>query len=131
MLYNPWIHADELGMRVLTQEPGDDILGLYLGRGVIMLSPRLAYPAARCILAHEIVHAEAGHEPGTGNMHPAAVSATERECDRIATNRLIDPCALKNLHTGRGNNNLEDLAAELGVTLNVLKLSMKLNSGIR
>ena len=131
MLYNPWQHAKALSMRIIERDFTDDnILGLYLGKGAIALNSSMTYPVARCILAHEIVHAEKHHEPGTGNQHPAWVAYIERECDRIAALRLITADDLQRLSDCPACERGGVIADELMVTENVLALRFRLADGL-
>ena len=116
-LYDPWAHACELGFLVLNEQPGCGLAALYLGDGVIMLSPKLSWRQARCTLAHEIIHAERDDEP-MPHMHDLDVRR-ERYCDVVSAQRLIFHRDLVKAASHYPGNPFA-IAYELGVTHNVL-----------
>lgn len=88
MRYDPFQHAEDLGLRVEWGDPGPGIAGLYEHHSLtITLSAGLSPRAARCVLAHEIVHHEYGDEP---TMDAVWHAKRERRCNRIAAARLVD-----------------------------------------
>lgn len=88
MAYDPYQHADQLGLTVHYGNPGTGLLGLYIHRSrAIMLRAGLSARVERCALAHEIVHAEYDDEPTSDGTWSAK---REARCDRIAAERLID-----------------------------------------
>lgn len=64
MTYHPWRHLRRRrDLDYLPESEGDDILGSYdLAEQRIRLHPRLSQVQRRCTIAHELVHAELGHD---------------------------------------------------------------------
>ena len=91
--YDPWAHARELGLRVLWGDPGDGLLGLYdHDTRIIVLREGMSQMQSRCVLAHEIVHAEHGDMP-LKDADPIWCAQREQRCDEVAAGRLIDAAA--------------------------------------
>ncbi|WBU37933.1 ImmA/IrrE family metallo-endopeptidase [Homoserinibacter sp. YIM 151385] len=107
--YDPYRHAEVLGLRVETARMGHD--GLWLpDEGLVLLRPGLLAIQERCILAHEIGHAVLGHR--------ASTPRTEAAADRYAAERLVDRAAL--LDSMRATGDATRWSLELGVTRKVL-----------
>lgn len=84
-MYNPYQHAAELGVTVRWGSLGANVQGFYdHAANTIWLNEALGFREARCVLAHEIVHAEFA---GTGQE--ADKESVELRCDKIAASRLI------------------------------------------
>lgn len=109
-IYNPWVHADELGIPIEWGDPGPENFGLWTGEKII-LDPRQSNRAADCTLSHEIVHVEFEDEPTRDHVWGAR---REARCDRIAAERLIDPYRLMELAVI--TDDIGYWAVELGVT---------------
>nr|DAT36523.1 MAG TPA: Ribosomal silencing factor during starvation [Caudoviricetes sp.] len=79
--YDPWAHARELGLRVLWGDPGDGLLGLYdHDTRIIVLREGMSQMQSRCVLAHEIVHAEHGDMP-LKDADPIWCAQREQRCE--------------------------------------------------
>lgn len=115
MLYNPWEHADQLGLRVIEGDPGEGNRGLWAGNHTIILKPQLTTLQARCTLAHEIVHAQYDPPLIPHHLSPKA----EARADRIAAQRLINSDEYLRLARIYRDNPAQ-LAYELGVTPKIL-----------
>jgi hypothetical protein len=94
---------------------------------VIVLDLRLDRRARRCVLAHELVHAE------RGIGHPAATAATmEREEEAVrreVARRLVPPGLLASLVASRANVGgvtVADVADEFDVELDVATKALAL-----
>lgn len=112
MAYDPYQHADQLGLTVHYGNPGTGLLGLYIHRRrTIILRAGLSARVERCALAHEIVHAEYEDEPTSDGAWSAR---REARCDRIAAERLIDRETL--LSTASAYEDMGEWAAALEVT---------------
>lgn len=115
MIYNPWEHADQLGLRVIEGDPGQGNRGLWAGNGLIILQPHQTQLKARCTLSHEIVHAQYDPPLIPHHLSPKA----EARADRIAAQRLIN--ADEYLRLARiYRDNPAQLAYELSVTPKIL-----------
>lgn len=86
-LYDPWMHADHLGVAVVEDRLRGDLWGEYRHRdGLIVLRRGMTRREARCVLAHEIMHAVAGDTPTRlGYLH----RARERRADLSAALLLV------------------------------------------
>jgi Zn-dependent peptidase ImmA (M78 family) len=113
--YDPYQHADELGLQV-EEQTLRTTHGLYIpGRDLIILRRGISQTAARCVLAHEIQHYLAGDRrvpslPWTIRQ--------ERRADRAAARRLIDPNTLFDLQQSSDDPGV--WAYELQVTGDIL-----------
>ncbi|MBO1739712.1 ImmA/IrrE family metallo-endopeptidase [Leifsonia sp. TF02-11] len=113
--YDPWEHADELGIRV-EEQTLRTTHGLYVpGRDLIILKRGVSHTVARCVLAHEIQHYLAGDRRVPSL--PWAMKQ-ERRADRAAARRLIDPNALFDLQQASDDPGV--WAYELQVTGDIL-----------
>ncbi len=119
MIYSPW---QELAARPhLTLEWADRlpsrVLGHYVhARGLIRLRAGMARHQARCVLAHELRHAEYGDEwPST--FH-------EKRADLEAARLLIDPHALADAAVIHARH-LPAMARELRVTKKMLEVRIQ------
>lgn len=87
MEYKPWIHAEELEVSVQHRHLPGELLGRYVhSERTILLKPNLSALAERCVLAHELVHAEYGDEDTRDRLR---WQRQEWRADRIAARRLI------------------------------------------
>lgn len=120
MIYDPWRHADQLGLRVIEGDPGQGNRGLWVGNGAIIIKPSLTTLQARCTLSHEIVHAQYDPPLIPHHLSPKA----EVRADRIAAQRLILPREYNQLVRIYPDNPTQ-LAYELGVTLKILETYIK------
>lgn len=118
MTYHPWRHLrsrPDIDLQV--EAEGDDILGTWdLGERRIRLHPRASQVQRRCTIAHELVHAELGHD-GCQNQD------VERMVMHEAARRLISVDALADealVH----EDDLEGLADALWVDLDTLRARM-------
>lgn len=108
--YDPWRHADELGLRVaLADLEWANELWLPDHR-TIVLRRSMRASHQRNALAHGIGHAVLGHRDDRPKH--------ERQADRYAARRLIDPLALRALQAW--TQDPAQIAAELGVTRRLL-----------
>lgn len=121
-IYNPWVHADNLGVPIEWGDPGGNRLGLWTGDKII-LSPAQSDRSATSTLSHEIVHVEYCDEPT-----PDLVWSARREarCDRLAAERLISPHDLVDI--AACTDDIGQWALELGVTGWILEAYLKENS---
>lgn len=109
--YDPYRHADELGLRVETRHIDHD--GLWLpDRHLILLRPGLLAVQERCVLAHEIGHAVHGHRDSRPRH--------ERAADRWAAERLIDPARLE--EAMRASPDPGRWSLDVGVTTKMLEI---------
>lgn len=83
-MYDPWEHAEQLGLLV-RYTPSLGTLGLY-DRGTIWLLPDLPRRVERCVLAHEIAHAVHGDDATNDR---ALYARREQRADREAARWLI------------------------------------------
>lgn len=121
MIYNPWEHADQLGLRVIEGDPGTGNRGLWAGNGLIILKPHQTQLKARCTLSHEIVHAQYDPPLIPHHLSPKA----EARADRIAAHRLITPDDYARLVKIYPDNPAQ-LAFELGVTPKILTAYLRI-----
>lgn len=117
LTYDPWAHAQNLGLTIIEAPLEGTMRGVYWhDQRLITLRPGLTRRAARSTLTHEIAHAIAGDRPTPfGPIHRKAEIIANR---RTAT-LLIDAheyAAAEELHNGH----LPAIAHELNVTPKVL-----------
>ena len=117
MEYDPWQHAELLGLRVEERRLKSGILGEYRHQQrLILLSPRMVHRQARSTLTHELMHAIAGDVPTPfGFLH-----AKQERSARIATARQLvvsDEYALAEILHGE---HLDSIARELCVDQQVV-----------
>lgn len=114
MSYDPYAHAQQLGVNIIYESPGHGRKGLYLGkrRGVptVLLRPGMSEREERSVLAHELVHVEHDDQPTADHAWGAR---RERRCDRVAAERLIDRSTLLGLASAYEDRGV--WALELGV----------------
>ncbi|WP_407667106.1 ImmA/IrrE family metallo-endopeptidase [Microbacterium plantarum] len=104
--YDPWEHADNLGVEVVTR-PLRTAHGLWVAEHrTILIHSRLRAGAQRLILAHEIGHADLAH-PDDRPKH-------ERQADEYAAHNLICPIELEAAYKWCPDE--PALISELGVT---------------
>lgn len=120
MIYDPWKHADQLGLRIIEGNPGIGNRGLWAGNNIIILQKGLSTLKARCTLSHEIVHAQYDMPLIPHDLSPKA----EARADRIAASRLITPSDYTILAQIYRDNPAQ-LAFELGVTPKILAAYIK------
>lgn len=113
--YDPHTHAAALRLRVDYGDPGPGRNGLYT-QGRIILRPGLTRRVERCVLAHEIVHAEYDDRP---TPDPVWHAKREHRADRIAAHRLIHPNDLA--QASRTTTDPGRLALDLDVTAWILQ----------
>ena len=108
--YDPWEHADAIGVRVITR-PLRFANELWLpDYELIVLKASMRPAHQRNALAHGVAHAVLGHRDDRPKH--------ERQADRYAAWHLIDPRELRDL--GSWARDPGQLAAELGVTRRLL-----------
>ncbi|MFJ3030991.1 ImmA/IrrE family metallo-endopeptidase [Rothia terrae] len=117
--YDPFQHADKLGVEVCWEELPHNMHGLWTGTRVL-LDPRLSTRQIRCDLSHELVHVELD-EP---YLHKSYAVRVENRCDKVAAARLIDYTEYHYLARAY-RDNLPLLAVELGVTQEMLETFIK------
>ena len=110
-MYDPWEHAEQLGIRVMTR-----VLRTASGLWVpdartIILNPRMRRVRERSVLAHELGHAHYEHRDDRPKH--------ELQADRFAAERLIDPGELKEVAATSPDANV--WCHELGVNDRILK----------
>ena len=111
--YNPFQHAEELGLQVEYQTLRT-AFGLYVpGRDLILLRPRMKLATERCILAHEIDH----YLHRDRRVNGIYSLRQERRADEGAALRLIPDDRWNDVR--RWTHNLVDAAIELQVTLDI------------
>lgn len=111
-MYDPDLHAGELGIQV-TEELLPGRWGEYRrDERKIVLYPGLTRAQWRCVLAHEIVHAE--YDDITTHQ-PWVDARAEKRADRMAAQRLVSPADLTMALSIFPNDRLA-VAAELCVT---------------
>lgn len=104
--YDPWEHADALGIRVALR-PLTTVNELWLPRlRTIVLKSSMRPAHQRNALAHGIGHAVLGHTDDRPKH--------ERQADRFAAKQLIDPVELRRLTAWCDDPG--QVAAELGIT---------------
>lgn len=117
-MYNPWQHADALGLGV-QHVPRLPELGLYEG-GTIYLREGLSHRTERCVLAHEVAHAVNGDEP---TNDPCLYARREHRADRDAARRLITEADLRDVSAG--TDDIGAWALDLHVTGWILEARLK------
>lgn len=114
-MYDPHQHAEELGVRIIYQPPGNGLTGLYVGqrngRPTVLLKPGMSTREERSTLAHELVHVEHDDLPTLDHTWHAR---RERRCNRVAAGRLIEREALLQLASAYEDRGM--WAIELGVS---------------
>ncbi len=124
--YNPWSHAEQLGLRVVYQELSGKMVAGYAHRiRTIYIDPRLTLSQERSALAHEIIH----HERGDDGPQSAEVEAgicLEVACRCVDFGRLAQ--LLKAGWRPTPENRFDRLVAgdALGVSGSTVDLAMTL-----
>lgn len=87
--YDPWAHAEELGVSVIEARLRGDLWGEYRHHDrLIVLRRGMTHREARCVLTHEIMHSLAGDTPTRlGHLH----RLRERRADLSAALLLVVP----------------------------------------
>lgn len=125
MEYDPYEHAEQLGLTVL-HRPIREANGLWIpDYGTIVLRTGMGRILERCTLAHEIGHFAHGHRDET-RMHQS--QKHEIQADKFAANHLIDHARL--LEHGRWMTE-PNLALELGVTIRILRMYLNTSGLLR
>lgn len=107
--------ADALGIRIVRQRLRT-AAGLWIPDGqIIILDTRLTRIERRCVLQHELIHAQAGHR-FTRALYPRLESWTRKE----TAQELIDPAELADLQAWRPDSP-DRWCRELRVTPTVLR----------
>lgn len=114
MTIDPYEYASELGIEIAYEELGDDILGLYTGKRIV-LSPRMNEADEKCTLAHELAHAKYD----SPYIHKSLSAKAEARADKQAAEWLIDPAQFARLSKFMDPG---ELALELKVTGWLLKV---------
>lgn len=114
-MYDPYQHAEELGVTILYRPPGNGLTGLYIGhrdgRPTVLLKPGMSAREERSTLAHELVHVEHDDRPTADLTWHAR---RERRCNRVAAGRLIERESLLQLASAYEDRGM--WAIELGVS---------------
>lgn len=109
--YDPWEHADALGIPVFVRRLRS-AKGLYFREyGEIILSDKLRARDLRLTLAHEVGHAEL--------LHPDDRPKHEKQADQFAAQNLICPDELADLYGWCPDE--RRIVAELGVTTTLFR----------
>lgn len=109
--YDPWEHAAQLGIEVVTR-PLRTAHGLWIPEHrTILVHSRLRVGTQRLVLSHEVGHADLGH-PDDRPKH-------ERQADEYAAHNLICPIELQAAYKVSGDERA--LASELGVTMRLFR----------
>lgn len=109
--YDPWKHAEQLGIEVVTT-PLRTAHGLWApDHNVILIHSKLRYVYQRTVLTHEIGHAVYGHMDDRPKH--------EKQADKFAAYHLIDPDELADLLDVEPNE--QELIAALGVTTRLFR----------
>ena len=109
--YDPWEHADLLGIPVFVRRLRT-AKGIYFREyGEIILSDKLRARDLRITLSHELGHAEL--------LHPDDRPKHEKQADQFAARNLIDPDELADLYGWCPDE--RRIVAELGVTTRLFR----------
>lgn len=113
-VYDPHIHADQLGLTIAYQ-PLRTNFGMYIpGRQLVILRRGMKVATERSVLAHEIAHHLADDRPTNGVW----ALRQERRADLAASRRLITPERLRLLTLW--SNDPREWAIDLQVTGDIL-----------
>lgn len=108
--YDPFAHAEQLGIRVRFGRLRTSN-GLWLPEHrTIVIKEGMRAMHTRVALTHEIGHADLGHEDDRPKH--------ERQADRYAARKLVDPHRLREL--AAWSTDRHRIAHELGVTQRIL-----------
>lgn len=109
--YDPWEHADQLGIPVIVRRLRS-ANGLWMPEyGQILISDKLRVGHQRLVLAHEIGHGVL--------MHPDDRPKHEKQADQFAARNLICPDELADLYEWCRDE--RRIVAELGVTTTLFR----------
>lgn len=109
--YDPWVHAEDLGIEVVST-PLRTAHGLWVpDHNTIMVHSLLRFAYQRTVLAHEIGHAVHGHRDDRPKH--------EQQADKFAAYHLIDPGELADLY--RAYSDDRQVILELGVTTRLFR----------
>lgn len=116
--YDPWAHAQELGLTVREEQLPDGVHGEYRhALGLVIIRAGLSRRAARCALAHEIQHALAGDVPVA---HDLLHARAELRAARRTAWVLVDPVEYAEVEVEH-DGHLPSMAHALNVTVRVLR----------
>lgn len=112
--YDPFEHADVLGLQIEHQSLRTD-MGLYIpGSDLILLRPRMKAVVERCVLAHEIQH-HLAHDRRTTGIYSLR---QERRADLGAARKLIRPERMREVSAW--SSDPHEWAIDLRVTGDIL-----------
>lgn len=115
--YDPWAHAQALGLVIIEQRLQHGRRGEYRhAERTIAMLPGLTEREARSVLAHEVQHALRGDVPSPSNLISAR---QELHARRAAARMLIDPVEYAAAEQLRGPH-LASIAYELNVSIHVV-----------
>lgn len=109
--YDPWEHADLLGIEVVVRRLRTANGRWFPEYGMILISDKLRAGQQRLVLAHEIGHGAL--------MHPDDRPKHEVQADKFAARNLIDPEELADLYKWCPDE--QRLIQELGVTTRLFR----------
>lgn len=116
MKYDPWTHANQLGINVIERSIRT-ANGFWIpDHNLIVLKTGMKARHKRSVLAHEIGHADLGHRDDRPKH--------EVQANRYAAERLIDHDQL--LQLGGWIDNPHHLAIELEVTHQILRIYLNM-----
>lgn len=115
--YNPYEHAEELGLKVIHRALTVDTARWLPDSDTIVVRSGLPVIGDRSALAHEIGHAAYGHSSDSAKH--------EKQADRFAAVNLID--FDKCLDAMRATPDEYKVALELGVTRRILRAFLNLH----
>jgi len=126
--YDPWAHAEQLGLNVRRGTPSrpDHDGELYLDQRLVILRPGMTRRKERFTLTHENYHAIRGDRPIPEGM---LLRKRELKVDRLAAERLIDPQRLQRLmieHPDPGH-----WCLELNITARALRVYLQYHPEVR
>ena len=118
--YNPWAHAQDLGVTVRYHASLRGIWGCTDRDGVVWISRDLSSRETRSTLAHELVHVELGHR----SPQP---KETEDLVDLIAALRLVDENAWR--WARRRGRDVEAIAVLLDIDESQVRVLLRHGAG--
>lgn len=117
--YNPWAHAQQLGVTVRYANL-PEMWGATDGDGVVWISSDLSSRETRSTLAHELVHVELGHRSRQSRE-------TEDFVELIAARRLVDEAAWR--WARRRGRDVESLAVLLDIDGSQVRVLLRHGAG--
>ena len=109
--YDPWEHADSLGIEVVVRRLRTAHGWWFPDYGQILISDRLRARDQRLVLSHELGHGAL--------MHPDDRPKHEKQADQFAARNLICPDELADLYEWCPDE--QRIVAELGVTTTLFR----------